>query len=721
MPKRIVLAAKDMDDVCKVILSSFIVCALLIPASICRAQQPADIPDSSAAAPGRYEIRSIRFVGNDQIGETELRKQLVTRETPGWFDKFLYRSISERLGRKDEYYEPLTFAGDAERLRKFYVNRGFDDVAVDTLIDVRREASEIDLTFVINEGYQSKIDSLRYRGIVDETGTIWKDIDAGPRIAQGDPFNRILLEDEVKRVLTVLNDNGYPNARYLRDSSSATRYASTRNYSVVLSFVMNRRYVFGDITIVQEVDSMRGATYRSDITDDLVLENLDYRPGDFYGVQKRVDSERNLNKLGVFDLRSLAVHVPPVTDSSVVVPTTITYLPRDKHEIAPELIVSDENGAFNIGGGLGYTQRNFFGGGRLFNARLRFTTQTVLAFPNYFQLSSDAISNLDLTFELQQPYVFSNKIRGTWSFSNIIDKQRPYKQYIVRNNLGVIARTGEFTTTAMGWTLEAVDLKTNDQYDISLEDPQVLKQIQRLQPRQVNSILNFTTQRDKTNDIFSPSQGFIHTLVLEEAGLLPKLLSGLFADIPYTQFFRFLVMGRWYEDVTDHRFTVFAWKAKLGFEGKYGESRADTNRQIPQTHRFFAGGGNSVRGWNPRELIASGNPQLGGNLALEVSVEWRINILQSLRDGLWDKLWLIQFIDAGNVWVEPHEFRLRGVALAAGLGLRYDTFFGPFRFDWGLRIFDPAARPGSQWITSRKFFSETIKQSVFHFGIGHAF
>jgi outer membrane protein insertion porin family len=728
-PKRIVHSAKDTKRVrggavCTLVLFGFLTASATTPTDTSHAD-PSPLRPSARTRERtetvQHEIRSVTFEGNDQITAKELLGQIATRETPGWFDKFLYRSISERLGRKNEYFDLLTYSSDVERIRKYYVNRGFDEVTVDTAVVYSAAPPTVDVKFLIAEGYRSKIDTLQYRGIVDETGTIWKDIAAAPKISQGDHFSRILLEEEVKRILYVLNDNGYPNSRYLRDSSGATRYTSTRNYSVILSFQMNRRYRFGAITVVQEVDSLRGGEYRTDITDDLLLSNLDFTFGDFYGVQKRVDSERNLNKLGVFDLRSMTMKVPAPTDTSILVPTAIRYMPRDKHEIAPELIVSDENGAFNIGAGLGYTQRNFFGGGRLFNARLRFTTQTILAFPHYFDLYSEAISNLDLTFELQQPYVFSNKIRGTWSFSNIVDKQLPYKQFIVRNNIGLYARTGEFTVTMLGWTLEAVDLQKNSQYAASLSDPVVQQQIQRLLPRQVNSILSFTTQRDKSNDLFSPSAGFIHTLTLEEAGLLPKLLGGLFGDIPYTQFYRMILMGRWYEDITDHRFTVFAYKAKLGFEGKYGESRSDTSRQIPQTNRFYAGGGNSVRGWNPRELIASGDPRLGGNLAFEASVEWRINILQSLKDGLWDKLWLIQFIDAGNVWVEPQDFRLRQVALAIGLGIRYDTFFGPFRLDWGVRIFDPAAPPGNEWITQKKFWSETVRQSVFHFGIGHAF
>jgi outer membrane protein assembly factor BamA len=158
----------------------------------------------------------------------------------------------------------------------------------------------------------------------------------------------------------------------------------------------------------------------------------------------------------------------------------------------------------------------------------------------------------------------------------------------------------------------------------------------------------------------------------------------------------------------------------MGVEEKYGESRSDSTRIIPQTHRFFAGGSTSVRGWGSRSLIARGDPQLGGNLLTEASVEMRLNVFQDARDGILDKIWLVQFLDVGNLWLQPSDFQFRDIAIATGLGFRYDTFLGPFRIDWGIRIYDPTAPPGQQWITQRKLFSETFANGVFHFGIGNA-
>jgi len=388
--------------------------------------------------------------------------------------------------------------------------------------------------------------------------------------------------------------------------------------------------------------------------------------------------------------------------------------------------MSDEDKEFNIGTGLVYLQRNFLGGGRTFTTRLRFRTQTLREFPDFFDVNSEAISNLELSFEILQPYVFTNKIKGTWTFSLIMDKQVLYRQEIVKNTFGFSDRLGVYTYGYLDWTLQRVRLQRNTSIELDLTDPVIAQQYQALlvleKEVQFNSILSFTIQRDKTNDLFSPSAGFVHALTLEESGLLPLLLKEAQPDIPFTQFYRVIGLGRWFFDLTTDRFSILALKLKAGLEEKYGESHSDTSRVIPQTHRFFAGGGGSVRGWNSRGLISSGIPEFGGNLALEGTIELRTNLFRTGEQDILDHIWVVAFLDAGNVWPLISEYRLVDVAIATGLGIRYDTFFGPFRVDFGIRIYDPGySDPAKRWITERKFFGETLNDGVLHFGIGHAF
>ncbi|MBM2839825.1 MAG: hypothetical protein HW412_353 [Bacteroidetes bacterium] len=662
---------------------------------------------------GAYEIHSIEFEGNESISSSVLLGQLVTRETPGFLNKFLH-SINDRLGRKDEFLDFTVFAEDVQRIHRYYIDHGFHDVRVDTSLEFADEKKRVDILLAIHEGYQSLIDTIIFKGLRHVAPFVHEEIQSSPKISQHDYFDRALVDEEVLRVA------GYPNARFLRDSSSASYYTSTRNFAITLSYEIGKRFVWGDIMIKNERDSVR-----DDITPDIVLRQLDYEPGDIYSYSNRISSEHNLNRVGIFDQARIETSVPANTDHSDSVASHISVVPKDKHELAPELLFSDENNAFNLGTGIGYTNRNFLGGARTFSTRLRFRTQTIEEFPNYFGVATDAISNIDLTFEMLQPYIFTNKIKGSWTFSLIRDKQKPYRQDIIRNKFGFTDRFAEFTSGILEWTLERVNLQRNPNFPDSSSDPETQEQINKLREQerrtQFNSIIGFTIQRDKTNDLFRPSAGFIHTATFQESGVLPLLLKRAQPDLPFTQFLSAVLLGRWYFDLTDHRFSIFAMKLKAGYEDKYGESKADDTRAIPPTYRFYAGGGGSVRGWKSRGLSATGDPLFGGNVAFEGSFEIRTNVLQSLRDDILDKIWVVTFVDFGNVWGAARNLSVRDVAIAAGIGFRYDTFFGPFRIDYGFRVYNPAEVPGAQWITDRQLFKQTLKEAIIHFGIGHAF
>lgn len=103
---------------------------------------------------------------------------------------------------------------------------------------------------------------------------------------------------------------------------------------------------------------------------------------------------------------------------------------------------------------------------------------------------------------------------------------------------------------------------------------------------------------------------------------------------------------------------------------------------IAPSRRFYAGGGGSVRGYGyqaigPRDGLGEAN---GGRSLLELSAEARI------RTGLMDgAISLVPFVDAGvvNTQTVPD---FSGIRLGVGLGVRYQTGFGPIRVDVGVPL-----------------------------------
>jgi translocation and assembly module TamA len=96
---------------------------------------------------------------------------------------------------------------------------------------------------------------------------------------------------------------------------------------------------------------------------------------------------------------------------------------------------------------------------------------------------------------------------------------------------------------------------------------------------------------------------------------------------------------------------------------------------IPASKRFYAGGGNSVRGFGyqaigPKDPL--GEP-IGGKSVFEVGTELRVKIT--------DTWGVVPFFEGGSVFDSQLPDFSRKLRWGAGIGVRYYTGFGPIRLD----------------------------------------
>ncbi|MGX7951879.1 autotransporter assembly complex protein TamA [Tsuneonella sp. HG249] len=166
---------------------------------------------------------------------------------------------------------------------------------------------------------------------------------------------------------------------------------------------------------------------------------------------------------------------------------------------------------------------------------------------------------------------------------------------------------------------------------------------------------------DTTDSLLDPTKGFragtrLSPEVSRNEGMESFYLRGQF-DASY------------YQQVTDR--VVVAGRVRLG-----AIPGTELNNIAP-SRRLYSGGGGSVRGYGyqaigPRD--AGGNPT-GGRSLVEGAIEARIGT--KFFDGA---LSVVPFLDAGTVSqsVTP-DFDV--VRFGAGVGVRYNTGFGPLRFD----------------------------------------
>ena len=113
----------------------------------------------------------------------------------------------------------------------------------------------------------------------------------------------------------------------------------------------------------------------------------------------------------------------------------------------------------------------------------------------------------------------------------------------------------------------------------------------------------------------------------------------------------------------------------LAGRGEVGGAFGATRDAIPADDRFYAGGGDSLRGYayqlaGPLEL--DGTPR-GGRSLLTVGAELRLRVT--------DKVGVVAFTDAGRTYDSAYPDTASGLLQGVGLGVRYVTPIGPMRLD----------------------------------------
>jgi translocation and assembly module TamA len=107
-----------------------------------------------------------------------------------------------------------------------------------------------------------------------------------------------------------------------------------------------------------------------------------------------------------------------------------------------------------------------------------------------------------------------------------------------------------------------------------------------------------------------------------------------------------------------------------------GATLVDRITQLPTSYRFYAGGINSVRGYNYKELGPKdnlGNVE-GGELLSVLSAEYEHPVLEN-----WG---VAAFVDTGNAF----NFDNINFKTGVGLGVRWYSPVGPIRLDFALPL-----------------------------------
>ncbi|MBI2554376.1 MAG: BamA/TamA family outer membrane protein [Candidatus Rokubacteria bacterium] len=185
--------------------------------------------------------------------------------------------------------------------------------------------------------------------------------------------------------------------------------------------------------------------------------------------------------------------------------------------------------------------------------------------------------------------------------------------------------------------------------------------LKREEGSRVTSLVEGALSRDTRDNVFTPSKGSRASLIVDVAGLGGDSKFGkLIGAVAYFQ-----------PVIWD---TVLAGRV----EGGYGFGLGDND--LPLFERFYLGGPNSIRSRKFRQVspVDSSGTRIGGTSEALLNLEYIIPLFFGVR--------FATFFDAGNVYGFTTPFDLTDTREAAGVGVRWQSPFGPIRLDWGYNL-----------------------------------
>ena len=657
------------------------------------------------------------------------------RDTSKWINRTL-----QNIGEKPVIYDTAQAKLSCEDLRLALHNLGYLNASVDLKTKIRGKKIKAIYTLYPGESYY--IGKVNY-DIQDENiaKVLRLDILSNRKLKPGMQFVVSVLDNERKRITSILEDSGY--YRFHKDfiQYTADTIQGSKEVGVTLH-LYKYRASSNSVEVPHTRYRLRNVNFLTNDSDGFhirkrVLENATFlMPGDYYNSS---DLHRTYNKFSRLqavkytNIRFLEVPDTNLLDCNIQIstnkPSTISFLPEG----------TNTAGDLGAAASLTYTNRNLFRGSEQFSVTLRgayeaitglegyqdqdyqeYSIESKLQFPRFvapflsksFQ-KQNATSELSVGWNLQNRPEFHRRVfSGAWRY-----------------------RWNE-PSHSISYRLDLLDL--NYVYMPWISETFKHDYLDSVSNR--NAILRYNYE-----DLFIMKIGFgvnyndgidAFRINVETAG---NLLSGLASignfkkndDQQYTLFnIAYAQYAKFDFDYThlfkfDNRNTL-ALHAAFGIAYPYGNSTI-----LPFEKRYFSGGANSVRGWSVRELGPGRFRGTDGRIDfVNQTGDMKLDLNAELRSHLFWKFDGAFFVDAGNIWTlrnyeeQPGgQFKFsefyKQIAVAYGLGLRLNFSYFILRFDMGMKAINPAYQTSKEHYAI--FHPNFNRDFAFHFAVGLPF
>lgn len=643
----------------------------------------------------RYELQTINFKGNKSISSSSLKDVIVSKETPWWFWKFL-NSFSS-LGSEPVYFDSSNIPIDIQALKAFYNANGFFETSFSYNYEIDTSNQRATLNYDIYEGKVSYYGKIKLLGLEKVPENTKKKFNDEVKFDPNDRYQQSMVQQKVQSGVSILLNSGFIFAQF--DSTIILTDTLRQQANMNLFFTTGNEYRIDTVIVATSGD---GAPY---VKEDILREISDIKKGDLYNLDKIRNSQQRLFRTGLFNSIIISGVENDTTDSKV--PIKLEANIGKLNELSPEIILNNQQSAFNAGLGLSYIRKNFLGNARKLTVSTSFGVQDLFhvdygkLFQRFSFRDTTLLGYFDSRLTIEQPFLFKRPIFGTWENYATINKQPKYNNTVYGSKITFDFELPRFTAINFLSTYYNVE-QSNEVYRMNHDSLS----------RKILSIIGAEFGRTTTNDILFPTEGYLISILFEEANSLPYIIGKIWGnEFNGSLFYKTLLNASYYLSLNQRNMSIFATKFKIGrIQTYYGDYAG-----LPLNRTFYAGGSNSVRGWRSNELVPgnattvygiTGANVKGGTFLVEGSFEWRFKFVPSFGFAM--------FFDYGDTWIGYKRFRWDDLALSPGVGLRYYSSIAPFRLDFAFKLYNPNDK---MWINKKNFWNNIN----IHFGIGEAF
>jgi len=286
-------------------------------------------------------VKSVEFIGNRAFSSYRLKDVIKTHES-NWLS-FL---------SSGDVYDPDRVEADRDLIRRFYLKNGYADVqVVAALTEYDPSRKGFLVTFKIEEGQQYRVGSVDFQSTIPTLNG--ESLRSYSRVSVGSVYNAESLEKSVEEMQVETSRRGYAFA-VVRPRGER----NFENHTVAITFAIDE----GPRTYIERID-VRGNTRTRDY---VIRREFDISEGDAYNRALVDRAERRLKNLDFF--KSVKVSTEPGSSSDRVI-VVVNLEEKSTGDFSVSGGYSTTDGAL---GEVSISERNFLGRGLFAKASVQY-------------------------------------------------------------------------------------------------------------------------------------------------------------------------------------------------------------------------------------------------------------------------------------------------------------------------------------------------------------